>query len=145
MSTTVQKASFCFERYLISDAEIHVTDKEVSKKINLAFSPSGIIDNNTKTFKLTLQTEVSDENSSFKISVCAIGFFKYRASEIDEVMPFFSGNAPAILFPYIRAYLSSLSALSGIPLILLPTINMTGLADALKSNIEFAKYLDNVE
>lgn len=145
MSTTVQKASFCFERYLISDAEIHVTDKEVSKKINFAFSPSGIIDNKAKTFKLTLQTEVSDENSSFKISVCAIGFFKYRASEIDEVMPFFSGNAPAILFPYIRAYLSSLSALSGIPLILLPTINMTGLADALKSNIEFAKYSDNVE
>jgi len=54
-------------------------------------------------------------------------------------MQFFCINGPAILFPYIRAYLSSLSALSGIPLILLPTINMTGLAETLKSNIKITE------
>ena len=63
---------------------------------------------------------------------------KYEGS-IEDSMQFFCINGPAILFPYIRAYLSSLSALSGIPLILLPTINMTGLAETLKSNIKITE------
>lgn len=81
---------------------------------------------------------MSDKNKSFKIKLCAIGLFQYEGS-IEDSMQFFCINGPAILFPYIRAYLSSLSALSGIPLILLPTINMSGLADTLKSKIEITE------
>jgi len=138
MSTPVEKASFSFVKYIISDAKISVSEKEISKKINFSFTPSGIIDDKSKRFKLKLQTEVSDKNKSFKIKLCAIGLFKYEGS-IEDSMPFFCINGPAILFPYIRAYLSSLSALSGIPLILLPTINMSGLADTLKSKIEITE------
>ena len=122
MSTSVEKSTFSFVKYLITDAKINVSDKEISKKINFSFTPSGII----------------DKEKSFKIKLCAIGLFKYEGS-IEDTMQFFCINGPAILFPYIRAYLSSLSALSGIPLILLPTINMTGLAETLKSNIKITE------
>ena len=138
MSTSVEKSTFSFVKYLITDAKINVSDKEISKKINFSFTPSGIIDKENKRFELKLQTEVSDKNKSFKIKLCAIGLFKYEGS-IEDTMQFFCINGPAILFPYIRAYLSSLSALSGIPLIFLPKINMTGLAETLKSNIKITE------
>ncbi len=77
MSTSVDKSTFSFVKYLITDAKINVSEKEISKQINFSFSPSGIIDNKNKRFELKLQTEVSDKNKSFKIKLCAIGLFKY--------------------------------------------------------------------
>ena len=76
MSTSVEKSTFSFVKYLITDAKINVSDKEISKKINFSFTPSGIIDKENKRFELKLQTEVSDKNKSFKIKLCAIGLFK---------------------------------------------------------------------
>ncbi len=45
-------------------------------------------------------------------------------------------NAPAILFPYIRSYISTLSTLSGLSPIVLHTLNLTSLKDELLDNIE---------
>ena len=44
-------------------------------------------------------------------------------------------NAPALLFPYIRAYISTLTNLSRLESINLPTLNMSGLGEDLKKNI----------
>ncbi len=36
---------------------------------------------------------------------------------------FFTASAPAIMFPYLRAHISTLTAISGIDPLILPTIN----------------------
>ncbi|MFW6352660.1 MAG: protein-export chaperone SecB [Bacteroidota bacterium] len=43
-------------------------------------------------------------------------------------------NAPALLFPYIRANISTLTNLSGFELVNFPTLNMTKLGNDLKKN-----------
>lgn len=46
----------------------------------------------------------------------------------------FYKNAPAIIFPYVRAYVTSLTVLSGIEAINIPTMNLSSIADDLKNN-----------
>lgn len=46
----------------------------------------------------------------------------------------FYKNAPAIIFPYVRAYVSSLTVLSGIDAVNIPTMNLTSIAEDLKEN-----------
>ena len=53
---------------------------------------------------------------------------------LENLGKFFYINAPALLFPYIRAYISTLTNLSGFEPINLPTLNMTRLGDDLKKN-----------
>jgi len=66
MSTSVEKSTFSFVKYLITDAKINVSDKEISKKINFSFTPSGIIDKENKRFELKLQTEVRTKTNHLK-------------------------------------------------------------------------------
>ena len=53
---------------------------------------------------------------------------------LDNLNNLFFVNAPALLFPYIRAYISTLTNLSGFDPINLPTLNMSGLGEDLKKN-----------
>ena len=132
----VSKASFSFENYIIRDATIHVSKKQIDNHINFKFEPKGLIDKEQKIFTLSLGTFVEDESRSFEIRVFADATFKYVEDENGNIREvFLIHNAPAILFPYIRAYISALSSLSGIPTILLPTINMSVLAEELRANL----------
>ena len=49
-------------------------------------------------------------------------------------------NAPAILFPYVRSYITSLTSLSGIKPVQLPILNISNLKDSLEKDIV---YLDD--
>ena len=66
-----------------------------------------------------------------------VGEFVFNNDEISKDMlgGLFCINAPAIMFPYIRAYISTLTALSGIDTVIVPTLNMTSLAKELSENI----------
>jgi preprotein translocase subunit SecB len=76
--------------------------------------------------RLLLNTSITDKNNALSIAVKAEGYFEFDKG-LDEEMKdaFFNTNAPAILFPYIRAYISTLSTLSGIKPIVLPTLNLS--------------------
>ena len=53
--------------------------------------------------------------------------------------PFIEINAPAIAFPYIRAYISNLTTQSGLFTVTLPTFNLTNLGSNLKDNIQIVE------
>ena len=58
--------------------------------------------------------------------------------EESQISNYFFVNAPAILFPYIRAYIATLTTLSGyLKPITLPTLNLISLAKKLEKNTEF--------
>lgn len=79
--------------------------------------------------------KIEDKNKAININVQAIGNYLFEKSiELDQIDDFFFINAPALLFPYIRAYISTLTNLSGFEPINLPTLNMTKLGDDLKRN-----------
>ncbi|NLJ01090.1 MAG: hypothetical protein GX371_08085 [Bacteroidales bacterium] len=84
------------------------------------------VNGESNKFKLLLDVNVRDKNNSLNIDISSEGFFEFddELSESEKEF-FFNINALAILFPYIRAYISTLTSLSGIQPLILPTINLT--------------------
>ena len=58
-------------------------------------------------------------------------FYFEKGIEEKQLNNYFYINAPAILFPYIRAYITTLTSLSGLKPIILPTLNLIGLGKDL--------------
>jgi preprotein translocase subunit SecB len=131
----MNNSTFNFLGYKIVRSLIEKNNNNSSIKLSLNFSPKGEISEMENKFNLFLRVDIEDENKSFKIEVDAIANFGFESTDdIKNLDNFFFINAPAILFPYIRAYISTLTNLSGFPTITLPTLNMTSLGDDLKKN-----------
>ena len=71
-----------------------------------------------------MEVLIENEDKSLRIQVGIIGIFESDV-DITKEKSFVEISAPAIIFPYIRAYVSNLTSMSGIQPILLPTYNMT--------------------
>ena len=132
----VEKSAFQFKESQI--VETHIVKKEgqeVSGNIHLDFNPRGEILKDQNLYKILLGIIINDDDASIKINVEAIGYFEFSDS-IDQntLNNLFFVNAPAILFPYIRAYISTLTNLSGIETVTLPTINLSSIGSVLKKN-----------
>ena len=72
--------------------------------------------------------------AAFSLAVEMVFVFE-TDSEIDEGFkdsPFMKINAPAIAFPYIRAYISNLTLQSGYDSVILPSVNFVSLTEADK-------------
>lgn len=122
-----QTAKFQFLGYKVVESSIKLNNpSEGENNLSVNFKQATGVDEANKKMKLTLETEIEDQARTVEIKVKTEGYFEF-AAEIDEGMKriFFTQNAPAILFPYIRAYVSTLTALSGIPSIILPTLNLS--------------------
>ena len=61
-----------------------------------------------------------EKNYPFKINVIIEGIFETSNKNVD----IFKNNAIAILFPYIRTLISTYTANSNVPTLVLPTINV---------------------
>ncbi|MEG1313848.1 MAG: protein-export chaperone SecB [Bacilli bacterium] len=123
---TEKKSQFKFETYKILKSEIEIADfNNVSPNINIEFSKEENQEEDNQ-FNLILTCSITDENQSLKVYVKAMGVFEFDSHINESILKiFFKTNAPAILFPYVRAYISSLTALSGISPIIIPTLNLS--------------------
>jgi len=128
------ESPFKFNDYKIVKSYIEFPAKGNSDQaINIEIKPSGIRDGNL--FRLTLDTTIKNNTNTLNLNVVMVGEFEFRNIPEEKLGIYFIVNAPAIMFPYIRSYISTLSSLSGIPTIILPTLNMTSLAEELSKNI----------
>jgi preprotein translocase subunit SecB len=128
-------AKFQFQGFKISRSLIERLKEEQSNNISLNFSPSGTINKVENKFQLKLGVKIDDEEKTFNIEIEAIADYKFDKSvSKEELGVYFFTNAPALLFPYLRAYISTLTNLSGFKPINLPTLNMSNLGKSLKDN-----------
>ena len=121
-----QIAKFRFLRYNIIKSSIEIDDnKVVNEDLTVEFSQevAECIENNL--YKHTLGVDIMDKNNVMRIKVVVIGLFEFDR-DVDEKLKstFFNSSAPAILFPYVRAYVTTLTGLSGVNPVILPTLNL---------------------
>lgn len=134
----MEKSRFQFEDFKIVRSLIERENKKASENISFGFNPRGYINKNEGLFQLNLEVKIEDKNKAFNIEIVAVADYLFEKKEsLDKLKPFFYVNAPAILFPYIRAYISTLTNLSGFAPINLPTLNITKLGKELEENTEF--------
>lgn len=121
-------------KILKSSIELEETISENSG-LEIGFKTSGTVNKKDLTFDLNLKVMIKNSENSLNIEINSIGNFKFEPVEdIGDISNFFYTNASAILFPYIRAYIGTLTNLSGLKAINLPTLNLTNLAEDLKQN-----------
>ena len=88
----------------------------------ISFKPSGKFKEEEGTYALSFDTIVNCKETDTIIV------------EVSCIPDFFYPNSLAILFPYIRAFVSTLSLQANSSPIILPTVNLMGLTEELRDN-----------
>ena len=126
---------------LIDDSDLHVD-----------FGVRGVFTPSSKVYKLEVllrifETPKSDRPFNIEESTVAPritckceGEFKFAGDmrSAQDLPEFFYANATAILFPYLRSFVSTVSLQSNWGLNLLPTLNLSGLGAELRAKTETA-------
>lgn len=131
----MQKAAFSIINYQFDKVLIDLSQHQ-SGELNLGFETSGIFTSENKTFELTFLVIVkhNEEESPFAQIRCKGNFQFENVNSFEEIPDFFFRNSVAILFPYVRAYLSLVTTQANVPGIILPTLNLSHLENDLRKN-----------
>lgn len=132
----MEKAAFKLDSYVFDKVNLDLSGLKPKSTFDIDFTPSGVFDSRGKSFKLTFVfTAKDDENKMEVVMVRCVALFSFRdISNFDEVPDYFYVNSIAILFPYVRAFVSTLTLQANVAPMVLPTLNLTDLKDVLKKN-----------
>ncbi|MDR2449095.1 MAG: protein-export chaperone SecB [Prevotellaceae bacterium] len=100
----------------ILDVDFHaITTPEDKMDIKIDSTPRVFYPKDNKyLFKVVTEIELKDERY-FTLRLRAIGHFELNDELSDELKKkFVNANAPAIMFPYIRSFITTLTANAGI-------------------------------
>lgn len=131
------KASFSFKKFVVLESQFQFNSGSPND-LDISIKPYGSFNKKTKLFELTLEMWLGDEGKEdpdIYIKTQSSFLFEDNFSG-DQIPKYFTVNAPAITFPYIRSYISALTALSGRSTITLATLNLVRMASDLEANIE---------
>jgi preprotein translocase subunit SecB len=127
-------SKFQFKGYKVNRSLIELNENSNFENLKISFKVSGLVKISENLFILNLSVRIKNDNN-LKIEVDTTANFQFeKVGNIDDISGFFYVNSSAILFPYIRAYISTLTNLSGNKSITIPTMNVTNLAEELKLN-----------
>jgi len=131
----MQPAAFSLENYQFDKVNIDLENHK-SKELNLSFDTKGIFNKKTKKFELIFKVAIKQsENDSPFVEIRCKGLFNFEnVTKINDIPDFFYRNSIAILFPYLRTYLSLVTTQANVPGIILPTLNLSGLESELRRN-----------
>lgn len=129
-----QLTDYHFSKVTLDSALIINNDISVSFDLGGVFSLSD--EKRISNYKLTFEIagKCKDSEVPFITVECIADFSFEGVTSIETVPDYFYQNSIAILFPYIRAYVSLVTNQANIKPIILPTLNLTKLSAPLKEN-----------
>ncbi|MGO5524346.1 protein-export chaperone SecB [Phocaeicola plebeius] len=135
----MEKVAFRFNNYYFTRAKIEFpTQSERNLDLNVKFIPKGEFIKNDSIFNLYLTVIISSSKDGVETNFVEVNCFsEFIFSEqinLCDIPGFFYPNSIAIIFPYIRAFISTLSLQANMNPIILPTMNLTSLQEELKNN-----------
>ncbi len=122
-----QGANFRFVKYLIKESVLSLKDFVRADEISLNVELNATVNKKDEAdnSQLEIVVDMKDKDDKFSLRLKIVGLFEADESvEQIQLNKFIAMNAPAILFPYVRAFISSLTAQAGIQPIIIPTINL---------------------
>lgn len=87
----------------------------------------GYNDERDRNYSITFECKVRDKNNFLDLSMKCTGVFETEIpiSEDFKNSSFVKTNSPAIVFPFIRSFITTVTANAGIPPVILPAFNFT--------------------
>lgn len=135
MKSTNTPAAFSFQSYQVNKFS-YTNPQTEEQSINIEFQLSGVLKSTENIYLLTIEFNATygDEGKVFS-NIVSEGIFKFTEPvQIDSIPEYFYANSIAILFPYLRAFITTLTAVANIKPLILPTLNLGSLAKPLKDN-----------
>jgi len=134
-----KKAAFSFESFKFNSFQFIEPETTEYDGLSLSINPSGVYTNSDRLFKLKLDFRafiVNNEDIEVGHDVVKLTMQSsfLLSSEANEIPDFFYANSIAIVFPYLRSFLSTLTMQANTKQILLPLLNLTHLEAPLREN-----------
>lgn len=133
----MEKAAFRLNNYRFIKASINF-DIPRKTALNISFDPRGTYSQKAGIYKLHFDVDVTCNESQTNVVAitCEAEFEFNNPIPAEEIPNFFYPNSLAILFPYVRAFISTISLQANVSPILLPTINLMGLTETLREHTQ---------
>lgn len=130
-----KEVAFRLVNYKFTKATLNFDIKKDAEFV-IDFKPSGKLKEIKGTYDLSFDTIVKcEETDTIIVEVSCIAQFSFMDRiKFEEIPDFFYPNSLAILFPYIRAFVSTLSLQANSSPMILPTVNLMGLTEKLRDN-----------
>jgi preprotein translocase subunit SecB len=94
-------------------------------KLDMNFRAKVSVAPNGKMMTYELACQIEDIMKSFKIKCSLLGFFSVEEGQENMTLDEFAEtNAPAMIFPFLREVIVSITTKAGMPPLLLPPINI---------------------
>lgn len=135
MGQDIKKAAFSLKGYCFDKVSMDLSRLKPDSIFDLDFRPEGVFYKNTGTFKLTFLFSAKVDDIEVVSVNCKADFMFESIKSLEDVPDYFYANSIAILFPYVRAFVSTVSLQANIAPIIIPTLNLSPLKDFLKENI----------
>ena len=132
----MDKAAFKLDGYVFDRVSLDLSNLQPKSTFDIDFAPSGVFVGENKSFELTFVfIAMDDESGNEVVNVrCVARYSFHDIHSLDEVPDYFYSNSIAILFPYVRAFVSALTLQANVAPILLPTLNLSEMQNVLKEN-----------
>lgn len=133
----VKEAAFSFESFIFKKVNLNLENRDSDDKISVQFNPSAEFVKGKVYMTIAFSAYNKTRKDPFIETEC-LALFKFENKEIlfSEIPEFFYVNSIAIVFPYIRSFISTVTLQANIvPPIVLPTFNLSSLSVKLKENM----------
>lgn len=132
----MKEAIFSLNRYNFPMVKLNLSNiKSGNNNLKLSIEPYGTFSKKERSFLLNFNfTAYSEEDMEHPcVEILCMGEFTFKEiSSIEEIPSYFYANSIAILFPYIRAFISTVTLQANYQPIVLPTMNLSTLSNILK-------------
>lgn len=130
----IDKAAFSLDDYMFERVSLDLRNIKPVTNFDIEFIPNGVFYPETGVFRLTFDF-IAKVEAKKAVTVKCIANFKFEnISSLENIPEYFYANSIAILFPYIRAFISTVTLQANIKPLLLPTLNLSSLQAQLKAN-----------
>jgi len=126
------KSRLKFVDYQIENLNFRLNNEFNGKKVEVDFAVNSDIsfnEDNTASvlLNLTVFHDAKSNNYPFELDLVTTGFFKIENFDMETDKKLIEVNAVAILFPYLRSLVSTITANANVRPLILPPINVVNL------------------
>ena len=133
----MEKAAFKLDGYHFTKASLDFNIPN-DAELNISFNPKGVFYTKNACYDLVFDVTVDCVETAtevIKVS-CEASFSFGNKVSIEDIPDYFYPNSLAIVFPYVRAFVSTISLQANVQPVVLPTVNLMGLTEKLKEQTQ---------
>jgi preprotein translocase subunit SecB len=136
----MENAAFRIDSYHFVKASLdfNISDDAM---LDVEIHPHGVYHQQDSRYVLDFVVKVVCEESQTEVVNvnCRAVFIFREPLKFEEIPDYFYPNSLAIVFPYVRAFVSTITLQANIHPVMLPTLNLMGLTEKLRNNTRNAE------